>query len=420
MAGATRTKAKEDFEYLIDKVLDVKEDEEFNSVTKHNKINTIPDILQLSSRLLNKMEYKNSDGLSQSIPNYVDAIFCVIKQWNLHLMEKHNLTTVDWSDINIVNAESYDLYRTGTDFNPELSFQSLAISKPIAVKQHDNVAQNFQKGIKRDKAHYSILSDELNWNDWKRSTIATVFAHGCEDVINSKYVPSTTEHILLFQQQNRFMYDVFNKILKTIMGVNYVRKHETTMNAQLVWADYTNYMRTSTRADMELESLISSLTSLRITPSYKGSTLKFLVDWLENLRQYESMTDKSCHFSDPMKKSFLQNAVSNLKHFREVKLAESVGIAQSQGPIPYPNYVILLQSAATQFDKSNSLRQGNRQSLINQNEQNFIPDHFHPHPTTGRMKSAKTSDRSLPMQPQLLDLHFIDVDHPLGKKCGPS
>ena len=89
------------------------------------------------------------------------------------------------------------------------------------------------------------------------------------------------------------------------------------------------------------------------------------------------MTSKSCHFSDPMKKSFLQNDVSNLKHFREVKLAESVGIAQSQGPIPYPNYVILLQSAATQFDKSNSLRQGNRQSLINQNEQNFIPDHFH-------------------------------------------
>ena len=191
-------------------------------------------------------------------------------------MEKHNLTTVDWLDINKVNAESYDLYRTGTDFNPELSFQSLAISKPIAVKQHDNVAQNFQKGIKRDKAHYSILSDELNWNDWKRSTIATVFSHGCEDVINSKYVPSTTEHMLLFQQQKRFMYDVFNKILKTTMGVNYVRMHESTMNAQLVWADYTNYMRTSTRADMELESLMTSLTSLRITPSYKGSTLKFL------------------------------------------------------------------------------------------------------------------------------------------------
>jgi len=152
MAGATRTKAKEDFEYLIEKVFGAKEDIEFNSVIKDNKIITIPDILQLSSRLLNKMEYKNSDGVSQPIPNYVDAIFCVIKQWNLHLMEKNNLTTVDWSDINIVNAESYDLYRTGTDFNPELSFQSLAISKPIAVKQHDNVAQNFQKGIKRDKS----------------------------------------------------------------------------------------------------------------------------------------------------------------------------------------------------------------------------------------------------------------------------
>ena len=153
MAGTTRAKAKEDFKYLIEEVLDVKEDIEFNSVIRDNKINTIPDILQLSSRLINKMEYRNSDGVSQPIPNNVDGMFCVIKQWNLHLIEKHNLTTVDWSDINIVNAESYDQYRTGTDFNPELSFQSLAISKPIAVKQHDNVAQNFQKGIKRDQFH---------------------------------------------------------------------------------------------------------------------------------------------------------------------------------------------------------------------------------------------------------------------------
>ena len=58
MAGAIRTKAKEDFEYLIDNVLDVKEDVEFNSVIRDNKINTISDILQLSSCLINKMEYQ--------------------------------------------------------------------------------------------------------------------------------------------------------------------------------------------------------------------------------------------------------------------------------------------------------------------------------------------------------------------------
>ena len=110
MARTTRVKAKEDFEYLIDTVLEANEDEEFNSVTKHNKINTIPDILQLSSRLLNKMTIKDSKCVSKLIPNYVNAIFCVIKQRNLHLMATHNLTTVDWSDTNIVNADSYDQY----------------------------------------------------------------------------------------------------------------------------------------------------------------------------------------------------------------------------------------------------------------------------------------------------------------------
>ena len=94
--------------------------------------------------------------------------------------------------------------------------------------------------------------------------------------------------------------------------------------------------------------------------------MKFLVDWLDNLRQYEAMTHRSYHFSDQMKKALLQNAVSNLKHFRDVKLAESIGIAQSHGTIPYPNYIILLQGAATLYDESNSTRQDNMQNLINQ------------------------------------------------------
>ena len=112
------------------------------------------------------------------------------------------------------------------------------------------------------------------------------------------------------------MYDVYNRILKTVMGINYVREQGTTMNVQLVWANYTKCMRTSTRADMESEGLMKSLTNLRITPSYKGSTLRFLVDWLDKLRQYEAMSPQSSHFPDQMKKTLLQNAVSNLKHFR--------------------------------------------------------------------------------------------------------
>lgn len=101
------------------------------------------------------------------------------------------------------------------------------------------------------------------------------------------------------------MYDVFNTVMKTVMGSFYVRQQGDTMNAQLVWTNYIQCMCTSTRADCELEDLMTSLTSLRITPSYKGTTLKFIVDWFEKLRQYEAMTPQSSHFPEPIKKNML-------------------------------------------------------------------------------------------------------------------
>ena len=78
--------------------------------------------------------YTDSTDTVKPIPHYVDAIICIIKQWNLYLMTTHNLTTVDWSDNSIVNADSYNNYRVGVDFNPDLALSSLTISsKPPAT-----------------------------------------------------------------------------------------------------------------------------------------------------------------------------------------------------------------------------------------------------------------------------------------------
>ena len=140
------------------------------------------------------------------------------------------------------------------------------------------------------------MKDESKWDDWKRKTVATVDAHGCENVINENYVPSTPDEIKLFKEQNKFMYNVFVTILQTPMGMHYVREQETTCNAQKVWINYCTYMKSSTKAHLQLEDLMTELTSLQLTLNYSGTTMDFIVKWLDKMRLYERLTKMSEHF----------------------------------------------------------------------------------------------------------------------------
>ena len=54
-----------------------------------------------------------------------------------------------------------------------------------------------------------------------------------------------------------------------------------------------NHMRTSTKADIELEDLLTALTSFRISPNFRGNTESFLLNWLSKVRRYEELTPKS-------------------------------------------------------------------------------------------------------------------------------
>ena len=97
---------------------------------------------------------------------------------------------------------------------------------------------------------------------WVLSTISTVYAHGCENILSQSYVPTTPDDTILFNEQQKFMYDVWVNVLRTPMGKHYVRKNEGQRDAQAVWRDYANYMRSSTRADIEIEDLMTALLNV--------------------------------------------------------------------------------------------------------------------------------------------------------------
>ena len=110
---------RQDMEYLIKTVLDAWNDDLLMNVLGQNNIYTIPTILNMRESQIDSMTYINSRGTVQRIPNYIDILFCTIIQWNQHLIATHNIVEVDWSDKEIVNAESYNKYRV-PQYDPEL------------------------------------------------------------------------------------------------------------------------------------------------------------------------------------------------------------------------------------------------------------------------------------------------------------
>ena len=364
----TRSTAKKlILDTFISEVLELDDDDDIVLYIHQEKVRSIDDLLILPPRFIDNISISSSDGTSRPMAYHSKAKLHVIQAWNQYLLDKHDLRFVDWSNSSIVNDDEYNEFRvaiyqpvglTSIKTEPSPSLMNPKFFTPSSKKSPSSIssrptshlAQEFRKGIKRDKAHYTVLKDEKQWNEWKRTTLATIYAHGCENIVDPTYVPADIEETLLFSEQKKYMYDVFTTILQTSMGKHFVRQHESTRNAQAVWTDYIQYMRTSTKADIAIENILSTLTSIRLTTDYRGTSQSFIIDWLDKLRQYEDLTPTGSHFPDSMKKSMLQNALNGIKAFRDVRTTEQMDIAKGLGAIPYENYVVLLQNVAARHD----------------------------------------------------------------------
>ena len=166
---------------------------------------------------------------------------------------------MDWANKVIINGESFDEFRENK-YNPNETYTAikLTLGRNDGRVEQDNYGylsrknspeNDFNKGIRRDKTHYSTLSNDDNFEDWRRQTVATVHAHKLENVIDQNYTPLTKGDQRLLQDQNTFLYDVFVSKILTPMGQHYVRQYEDTRDARSVWTSYLGYMKTSTRAE---------------------------------------------------------------------------------------------------------------------------------------------------------------------------
>ena len=119
---------------------------------------------------------------------------------------------------------------------------------------------SFRKGIKREETAYPTLKDERYFDSFSRSLYITAKSHECEDVLDPEYTPSNSEKEL-FEAKQVFMFSVLDKHLLTDMGKIIVRKYVHTTDAQSVWKDFQEHIKSSSKGASEKRRLTQYVTN---------------------------------------------------------------------------------------------------------------------------------------------------------------
>ena len=155
---------------------------------------------------------------------------------------------------------------------------------------------------------------------WQRSTISTARSHGCEQVFQPKYRPSSKDDKALFDEKQKFVYSVFETTLKTDMGKYFVRQHEHDYDAQAVFAKLEKHAISSTQATLDSSGLLAYLTSAKFDSGWKGTATSFILHWCDKLRIYEDLIPIKDHLGNSVKLTLLQNTVATVDTLNQVKL----------------------------------------------------------------------------------------------------
>ena len=81
------------------------------------------------------------------------------------------------------------------------------------------------------------------------------------------------------------MFSVFNANLLTDMGKTIDRKHLNTTDAQAVWRELSEHMKTSSKGASEKRRLTQYVTNSVLDDNFKGTTEQFVLHFIEQFRQ---------------------------------------------------------------------------------------------------------------------------------------
>jgi hypothetical protein len=354
--------------HLLGKVALLPESSPIWAVLKDEGISTIGDLLSLTEDDISALSFTEDETWRPLLRGLRNLIRLLINYIRSLQSEEFDI----YLDYTKIDSVGFAYYRTQPTSSP--SVPSPMMSPPFKsptpfqpVHSATSAAESFRRSIKKDPSLFPILKDERANDAWHYSFVAQARAQGVGDVLNPAYVPRTPDESALFQEQQKYLYAVFEQKVQTLKGRSIVREHEHDFNAQEVYKKLSEHHLHSARARLDASSILRSITTDRLgNGSWKGSTEQFLEHWKSQVRLYERQIPRADHFSDFHKKAILENAVSGVPELRQIKQNVDLAFVQTGKDVTFDEYYSLVYAAAVNLDHGFQQRRDKRHALLHE------------------------------------------------------
>ena len=239
--------------------------------------------------------------------------------------------------------------------------------------------------------------------------------------MDPNYTPgSEHEEQELLEDKQTFMFSVFNANLQTDMGKTIVRRPLTNTDAQAVWKELSEHMRTSSKGASEKRRLTQYVTNTVLDDNFKGTTEWFVLHFNEQFRQLEEISEDSEKLPPTVKLTLLQTAIRSINDLRIVETLDEFQSSTyghgSSTSLSHDTYYDLLINACVRYDKTKKANIGKRRNVYATN----IDETYIDHPTAciDHVPDSPYGGIDLPPD-EFSQVHALSSRHPPSPRPGP-
>ena len=216
---------------------------------------------------------------------YMKHVFSEIMSEQVRPDPFHIFSSEEWSQQTSTMMRTFLVQNLPTPIGPQPVISGpISSSRPAAYSPAALDLMSFKKGIKREITAFPCLNDERYFDGFKRSLFIVAKTHECSEVLDPNYIPgSEPGEEELFEAKQTFMFGVFNTTLQTDMGKTIVRRHLASTDAQAVWKELSEHMRTSSKGASEKRRLTEYVTNTVLDDNFKGTTEQFVLHFNETI-----------------------------------------------------------------------------------------------------------------------------------------
>ena len=197
------------------------------------------------------------------------------------------------------------------------------------------------------------LKKVKEWEQWDTEFRADVATQGISRVLDRNFQPQTYDDKVLFHEQQQYLYAVFIRILQTDKGKAIVRKYKSTFDTQSIYRELQEYATNSTQAVIDSNTLLQYITTAHLDDgTWNGTTEKFVLHWMEQVRLYEELVDPTAALVDAVKLMLVTNAVCGHPKLSGVYNVAVQLASQTRQHVDYDQYSDLLLSECAQADSA--------------------------------------------------------------------